>query len=253
MGQLAFCRWASAAVTRGNTLASAHAGWAPDASGADGADGAREQRTGDAGSSCSGIHCALRIRRGGERCRRLQDVVVEPGRVCHLKRLRLRHVRRKQRRLGIHRRICASESVPRATAIRAQLTLGHVRVLKRLRLQGGSVDVYCLDCTSASAPSAAAACTQLTLDRQLKLGHRPRAPARLPQAPRSSTYAWKPAHTPASSSAGAGASSRPARPSASARTPGDGGERVPKLSVGVDGTTSCAGVGASSRPTQTRA
>jgi hypothetical protein len=151
---------------------------APGASGADGADGAREQRTGDTGSSCSGIQCALRIRQGEERCRRLRNVVVEPCHVCRLERLRVRHVRRKHRCVGFYRRVCASESVHRAAAIRAQLTLGHVRVLKCLRRRGGHVDVRPV-CMSVSAPSAAAACTRLTLDLQLELGYRPRAPARL--------------------------------------------------------------------------
>jgi hypothetical protein len=164
---------------RGSTLASARAGLAPGASGADGAYGAREQRTGDAGSSCSGIQCALRIRRGEQRGHRLRDAVVEPCRVCRLERLRVRHVPCKHRRVEFHRRICASEPVPHATAIHAQLTLGHVRVLKRLRRRGGRVDFHCLVCTSASAPSAAAACTRPTLGRQLELGHGPHAPARL--------------------------------------------------------------------------
>jgi hypothetical protein len=109
----------------------------------------------------------------------MRDVVVEPCRVCHLERLRVRPIQRKHRRVGFHQRICASELVPRATAICAQLTLGHVCVLKRLRLRGGRVDVHDLVCKSAFAPSAAAACTRPTLHRQLELEHRPRAPARL--------------------------------------------------------------------------
>jgi hypothetical protein len=216
-----FRRRTSAAVTE---VTHSHAGLAPDASGADGADGAQE-RTGDARSSCSGIRCALRIRPEEERGRRLRYVVVEPCRVCYLERVRVRHVRRKHRRVGFHRRVCASESVPRATAIRAQLTLGHVRVLKRLRLRGGrrcplpSLHV----CVSTQ-------CGGRMHPADLGPPTRTRAPpARTsPLAQRSSTSARKSAHTPANSGAGAGASGRPAKTSASARTPGDGGERVPK-------------------------
>jgi hypothetical protein len=149
---------ASAAVTE---VTHSHAGLAPGASGADGADGA-QGCTGGAGSSCSRIQCALRIRQGAKRCRWLRDVVVEPCRVCRLGRLRVRLVRRKYRRILFHRRICASESVSRTTAIRAQMTLGYVRVLKSLRLRDGRGDVHRRVCTSASAPSAAAACTRLT-------------------------------------------------------------------------------------------
>jgi hypothetical protein len=176
MGHLPFCRRASAAVTE---VTHSHAGLAPGASGADSADGAWE-RTGDAGSSCSGIQCALRIRQGEERCHWLRDVIVEPCCVCRLGRLRVRlGVRCKHRRVWFHRRVCTSESVSRATAIRAQLTLGYVLVLKSLRLRDERGDVHHRVCTPTSAPSAAAACTWLTLYRHLELGYRPHRPARL--------------------------------------------------------------------------
>jgi hypothetical protein len=221
MRHLPFRRRTSAAVTE---VTLSHEGLAPGASGADGADGAQE-RTGDAGSSCSGIQCALRIRREEERGRRLRHVVVEPCRVCYLERVRVRYVRRKHRRVGFHRRVCAFESVPRATAIRAQLTLGHVHVLKRLRLRGGrrcplpSLHV----CVSTQ-------CGGRMHPADLGQPTRTRAPSARtsPLAQRSSTYARKSAHTPANSGTGAGASGRPAKTSASARTPGNGGERVPK-------------------------
>jgi hypothetical protein len=197
---------------------------APGASGADGADGAREQRTGDAGSSCSEIQCAPRIRRREEHCRRLRDVVAEPCRICRLGHLRVRHVRRKHQRVGFHRRVCASESVSCATAIHAKLTLGHVRVLKHLYLRGRAhrcplPSLHVCISTQCGGRMHLADLRPLTRTRT--------PPARTgPLAQRSSTYACEPTHTPAISGTGTGASSWPARMSASARTPGDGGERV---------------------------